>query len=271
MTLSTHAQEQAEHWGTDPEGWRDHAETHTEPLFRAVLDAAASAPGRRLLDVGCGTGGALVLAEGEGWTVSGVDVAEPLLELARERLSPDAALLVAEADVLPFSDASFDAVIGVNAFQFAEDPVRALREAARVLVPGGRLVVSLFAAPERSESTAIHRALTSLAAQHEGERPPTAHVPYLLSEPGNLEGALLGAGLGALEAGEVELDWAYADLDAVVRGLLASAGGARTASVAGREATAQAVRDAVVPFTAPDGSVHLHNTFRWVAATREEV
>ena len=49
---------------------------------------------------------------------------------------------------LPFGDAAFDAVTGVNAFQFAGDPRRALSEAARVLRPGGRLVASLFAAPE---------------------------------------------------------------------------------------------------------------------------
>ena len=63
---------------------------------------------------------------------------------------------------LPFADAAFDAVIGVNAFQFAGDPRRALREAARVIRPGGRVVASLFAAPERSQGTVAHEAMSAL-------------------------------------------------------------------------------------------------------------
>ena len=84
---------------------------------------------------------------------------------------------------LPFGDAAFDAVTGVNAFQFAGDPRRALREAARVTRPGGRVVASLFAAPERSQGTVAHEAMTALIPpERAGD-----HAPYALSAPGNLE------------------------------------------------------------------------------------
>ena len=63
---------------------------------------------------------------------------------------------------LPYPDTAFDAVVGVNAFQFAGDPRLALREAARVTRSGGRVVASLFAAPERSQGTAAHEAMSSL-------------------------------------------------------------------------------------------------------------
>src|SRR4051795_6340866 len=82
-------------------------------------------------------------------------------ELARERL-PDADLREGDMESLPFADAAFDAVLGVNAFQFAGDPVRALREAARVVRPGGIVAASLFAAPERSQSTVVHHAMAEL-------------------------------------------------------------------------------------------------------------
>lgn len=265
--LSVRAQQQAALWGTDPEGWALYGEPHNEPLFRDVLRAASDATGRRLLDVGCGTGMVLQLATADGWTAVGIDVAEPLLAVAGERVGA-AAVRVAEADDLPFDDASFDAVVGVNAFQFASDPAAALQEAARVLAPGGRVVASLFAEPERSESTAVHEAVSALVDAAQPASTP-AHAPYLLSAPGNLERAMAGAGLSVVAAGETVCVWAYPDADAAARGILSSAGGARASSVVGREAVGDAVRAAVVPFTSDTGEVRMRNTFRWVSASKE--
>ena len=91
-------------------------------------------------------------------------------------------------EYLPFGDATFDAVTGINAFQFAGNPQRALREAARVTRPGGRMVASLFAAPEHSQGTVVHEAISALI-------PPgqAADQPYSC-RPGHIEGGL-GDGL----------------------------------------------------------------------------
>lgn len=259
--LSEHAERQAAVWGTDPQTWAELSESQNLPLFTAVLDAADVSAETRLLDVGCGTGRLLALAGQRGAHLSGLDVARPLLDQAAT-LVADADLIRAELDVLPYEAASFDAVTGVNAFQFAADPRAAFREAARVLTPGGRLVVSLFAEPERSESTVIHHALSALA-------PPEAtgsHAPYLLSEPRNLDAALTDAGFELLDSGDVTCVWAYNDPDQTVQGLLASAGGARAVSIAGRRAAATAVRTAIAPYVQPDGSVRMRNTFRWRSA-----
>ena len=114
-----------------------------------------------MLDVGCGSGLTLVLAAQRGATPSGLDISPGLLGLARERL-PEADLREGDMESLPFGDTSVDAVVGVNAFQFAGDPRRALREAARVVRPGGRVVASLFAAPDRSQGTVVHEAMSAL-------------------------------------------------------------------------------------------------------------
>jgi SAM-dependent methyltransferase len=251
-------------WGTDPQAWAELAEAHNRPLFEAVLDAAGVGAGTSLLDVGCGSGLALVLAAGRGAAASGLDVSPGLLGVARGRL-PATDLRDGDMESLPFADAAFDAVIGVNAFQFAGDPRRALREAARVTRPAGRVVASLFAAPGRSQGTAAHEAMSSLI-------PPDRsadHAPYALSAPGNLESALADAGLPVAQAGEVVCDWRYASMDEAVRALLCSAGGARAAEAAG----ADAVNDVLIPvltrFQDPaTGVVTMKNTFRWVAATR---
>ena len=121
--ISAAAEVQRRLWGTNPRAWADLAESHNRPLFEAVLDAAAVGPGTAVLDVGCGTGLTLVLASERGAVPSGVDISPGLLAIARDRL-PHADLREAGMESLPFGDAAFDAVTGVNAFQFAGDPRR---------------------------------------------------------------------------------------------------------------------------------------------------
>jgi SAM-dependent methyltransferase len=262
--ISAAAEVQRRLWGADPEAWAGLAEPHNRPLFEAVLGAAEVRVGTRLLDVGCGTGLTLVLAAQRGAVPAGLDVSNPLLAIARRRL-PGADLRIGDMEELPFGDGVFDAVVGVNAFQFAGDPVRALREAARVLRPGGRVVASLFSAPERSESTAVHEAMSALI-------PPAQagdHAPYALSAPGNLEAALAEVGLRVVGDGEVPCDWRYASMDDAVRGLLCSAGGARAVEAAGADTVRSVLTGALRQFEDPDsGVITMHNTFRWVAACR---
>src|SRR4051794_29323538 len=206
--ISAAAEVQRRLWGTDPRAWADLAESHNRPLFEAVLDAAGAGPGTRLLDVGCGSGLTLVLAARRGAIPAGLDISPGLLGIAREGL-PQADLREADMESLPFADASFDAVTGVNAFQFAGDPRRALSEAARVLRPDGRLVASLFAPPERSQGTVAHEAMTALIPPERADD----HAPHALSAPGNLESSLVSAGLTLDGSGEVICHWRYADMD----------------------------------------------------------
>jgi SAM-dependent methyltransferase len=262
--ISAAAEVQRRLWGTDPRAWAELAESHNRPLFDAVLDAAAVDPGMAVLDVGCGSGLTLVLAAERGAVPSGVDISPGLLAIARDRL-PRADLREADMESLPFGDAAFDAVTGINAFQFAGDPRQALHEAARVTRPGGRVVASLFAAPERSQGTLAHEAMTALIPpERAGD-----HAPYALSAPGNLEASLVSAGLTLDASGEVVCSWRYASMDEAIRALLCSAGGARAAEAVGPDAVRSALRPALAQFQNPQtGTVTLDNTFRWVAAHR---
>jgi SAM-dependent methyltransferase len=262
--ISAAAEVQRRLWGTDPRAWADLAEAHNRPLFEAVLGAAAVGPGTAVLDVGCGSGLTLVLAAERGAVTSGADISPGLLGIARDRL-PHADLREADMESLPFGDGAFDAVTGVNAFQFAGNPRQALGEAARVTRPGGRVVASLFAAPERSEGTVAHEAMNALISpERAGD-----HAPYALSAPGNLEASLVSAGLTLDGSGEVVCHWRYAGMDEAIRALLCSAGGARSAEAAGPDAVRAALRPVLARFQDPaTGTVTLRNTFRWVAARR---
>jgi SAM-dependent methyltransferase len=96
--------------------------------------------GGKLLEVGIGDGDNVALLP-RGWRVTGVDIAPRRLGACRERHA-GLALALAEGERLPFADRSFDAVLCVGGFNFFSDPLRALREMARVTAPAGRIVVA---------------------------------------------------------------------------------------------------------------------------------
>lgn len=120
----------------------------------AVMQAAGDAPGL-LLDVGTGTGRLLELLAPFTPRGLGVDASRAMLALARARLSkPELAhCAVRQADMyrLPFPAGSFDTAVLQMVLHYAEDPAAALAEAARVLRPGGRLLVVDLAPHARSD------------------------------------------------------------------------------------------------------------------------
>lgn len=110
---------------------------------RALFELADIEPDDRILDVGCGAGGALVLAAevvGEE-NVAGADPTSALAGTARRRL-PGARIEVAPAEALPFDDASFTMVWTIASHHHWRDSRSGLAEIFRVLEPGGRLLLA---------------------------------------------------------------------------------------------------------------------------------
>ncbi|RSN37501.1 class I SAM-dependent methyltransferase [Amycolatopsis sp. WAC 01416] len=121
----------------------------TRTDLRDIVAGARLEPGGRLADIGCGRGGpGLWVAARTYATLTGVDIAETALASARRRAE---AMDVEATDfqIGSFSDtgledASFDAVMSVDALLFAPDKRRACEEFARILAPGGRLLVTTW-------------------------------------------------------------------------------------------------------------------------------
>jgi ubiquinone/menaquinone biosynthesis C-methylase UbiE len=109
--------------------------------LRTALAWLGDGPGQ-VLDAGMGGGRLVEALAGRGWTVTGTDVSEAMVELARRRIPHlRDSLRVAPIEDLPFEGESFDAVTALGVVEFA-DIRPALRELTRVLKPGGLAVLS---------------------------------------------------------------------------------------------------------------------------------
>lgn len=109
-----------------------------------ILDLAGPANGLRVLDVGCGDGVLAQAFAGRGAKVTGVDTSARMIAAARkraERQGENVSFEIARAEVLPFETDTFDVAVAIAVLCFVEDAQRALDEMARVLKPGGRLIV----------------------------------------------------------------------------------------------------------------------------------
>jgi ArsR family transcriptional regulator len=136
-----------------------------EAVETAVLEAIGARPIRALLDLGTGTGRMLQLLAPLASRAVGLDASHAMLSVARANLEKAglARVELRQGDIYapPFGRGSFDLVMIHQVLHYVDDPARALREAGRLLSPGGRLIVIDFA-PHRLEflrETQAHRRL----------------------------------------------------------------------------------------------------------------
>jgi len=119
-------------------------------------------PGKRLLDLCCGTGDIGFLAEEtKGARVRGLDFTLPMLAVARRRRRDSgsrAAFAQGDALALPFPDAAFDVITVGYGLRNIADPQAALVEMRRVLAPGGRTVILDFGKPDNAIAAALYQA-----------------------------------------------------------------------------------------------------------------
>src|SRR5215475_3561701 len=187
--------EQAEHWRQ-----------------RLIRDGTEFEPGTRLVEIGCGVGAVLAVLGQEFPDVRlfGVDIEEKQLEFARghlQRAGVDATLVQADALALPFGEESFDNVWMMWFLEHVGDPPAALREARRVLVPGGRITAievdysTCRAEPSTPGFEALVRAMVhGMAAS--GWSDAGTKLPGWLAE----------AGFGEIDEGERDYWWEGDDL-----------------------------------------------------------
>ena len=119
--------------------------TRIVPMAERLIEAADIPAGSTVLDIATGSGNAALAAARAGGEVTGIDFAPGLLERARARAAVeglDLSLIEADAEALPFEDASFDAVVSVVGVMFTPDQPRAAAELLRVARPGATIALA---------------------------------------------------------------------------------------------------------------------------------
>jgi ubiquinone/menaquinone biosynthesis C-methylase UbiE len=190
------------------------------PLFRhfgsLLVEHIGLSAGDRVLDVAAGTGATLFPAASrvrEQGRVVAVDLAPGMVDqliaaIASHELT-NADALVADAEELPFSDGSFDAVICGFALFFFPDTERALGEFRRVLRNAGRLAISTFTAKGSASIAGVWERLSAFVAP-----PPPAKDQVDFDEPWQLFEALEAAGFTDIVVEESPFELVLADFDA---------------------------------------------------------
>ncbi len=200
-------QEQIDYWnGAAGQRWADMDQTMArllQPITEALLPRAGAEGRRRALDVGCGGGSqSIMLGQllGEGASVLGVDISEPMLAVARAKarqLPPGCAsieFLQADASSHPFPPASFDLVFSRFGVMFFDDPAAAFTNLHQSMEAGGRLAFSCWQSMKDNAWTwiPIQAALQHLPPPE--PMAPGAPGPFAFADPERVKAILGSAG-----------------------------------------------------------------------------
>lgn len=193
---------QGELWSRRARDWAELQEPQHRPKYEDGIRRTGVGEGRSVLDLGCGAGVFCRLAADAGASVTGIDAAPGLLEIARERV-PEGQFDVGDIQMLPYEDRSFDIVTAFNSLQFVPDPLRALTEVRRVTKPAANIYILVWGREEHTELVAVMKALHPLVPP----RPPGGPGPFALSPPGVLEDFVRRGGFEATETGYLQLPY----------------------------------------------------------------
>ena len=131
------------YWTSDAASYESRVSPVTRQAIEPLLAAIGELPGCRLLDVACGPGNLLAVANARGARCTGIDLSPAMLVLAAER-SEGLRLIVHDAADLPFEDEAFDAVVCAFGIEQLASPVDTLSKIERVLRPGGALALTVW-------------------------------------------------------------------------------------------------------------------------------
>jgi ubiquinone/menaquinone biosynthesis C-methylase UbiE len=257
-------------WDVAARGWRRGAEgvrAMGMPVSAWLVEHLDLQPGERVLELAAGPGDTGFLAAElirPGGTLICSDGSEKMLDIARERAGrqgiDNVEFKQLQLEWIDMETASVDAIICRWGIMLLVDPAAALQECRRVLKPGGRLSMAVWAAPELNPWATV----PSAAVQALGVLPPpdpTVPGPFSLSRDGHLAELLQEAGFVDLTVETVEVERHTPDFDSFVDETLDLSHLFALAwtklSDEQQAKLLEALREGVAPFTQPDGALVL--------------
>jgi SAM-dependent methyltransferase len=214
-------------WSANAAGYGALTGRITAHVAGPLLDAASVTGGTRVLDIGCGRGDLCAAAAARGARPVGVDLADGMVEAARAA-HPRLEFVRADAEDLPFADASFDAALGAFVVNHLPRPERGAAEARRVVAAGGPVALAMWDQPERVAFLGLFDAAMDAAHVERGLVLPPGPPAYRFADEAALRGLLEDAGLEDVRIEAVRFSYAIADLDELWDGV--QTGSVRTAA-----------------------------------------
>ncbi len=255
---------QIDYWNAKAgETWarfQEQLDRQISPLGDAGIRALAPQPGERILDIGCGCGQttlALAAEVAPGGSVLGLDISQPMLEVARARAAGigNVAFREADAQTDDFGRGGFDAVFSRFGVMFFADPAAAFANIATKLVEGGRLTFVCWRPLKENDwmRVPLEAALPLLPPQPPAD--PLAPGPFAFANPDRVRGILAESGWHSVNIEKWDAAIGSGDLAATVDmtfrvgplGMILRENPDMVAPVA------EAVRGALAPYDGPDG------------------
>ena len=202
--------DQIGYWNADPgQKWvryQERMDRTLAPVSRRLMELARPAPGERVLDIGCGCGDTTLEAArlvGRQGHVTGVDISEPMLALARKRKFEGARpeFVLADAASARLGGLRYDLALSRFGVMFFSDPIAAFKNIHANLKPGGRLAFACWQAMKASPWFALP--LQAALSQVPPPEPPDPHAPgpFAFADPERIKAILTAAGFSGISIG----------------------------------------------------------------------
>lgn len=206
-------------WDDYSHDYEEMAEPNTSRFAIALSDRVGVAPGERVIDIGCGPGALALHLARLGAEVTAIDHSPAMVARLAGRAEEQGASLSAQAmdgQALTFTDASFDVALSAFGIFLFPDNHAGLREAVRVVRPGGRVALATWKGRfGAGPSLLLHRAYADLFPDRPIAFPSEGAAAW--GEQDVLEAAMNQAGLEQVSLTEHRLDWTFPSRDWIVR------------------------------------------------------
>jgi len=248
----------------EAQGWEQAATAYerffgrvTDRLIEPILDSSGVGHGTRILDVACGPGNLTARAAARGAYPVGVDVADAMLARARAN-HPGIDFRRGDAHSLPFPASTFDVVVASFAILHLSEPERAAAEMARVLVPGGKIALTVWDAPERARLFGWVNEALALAGVGPPSDIPAGPPFFRFADEQELRALLDGGGFEKPIVEDITFTHSAVSTEAIWTAI--TTGTVRTAALIRNQqlVTQHAIRaafDQVIPHAASDAEV----------------